>query len=1236
MENCHNLFRIAIVDPNPAPGNRFGLGTAVLANNNIVVSSPFDDFRVTDGGAVYLFDSNTGAVLGSIYGDNPGDRFGSGEITALSNSNYVFGNPDADIGGVGNAGTVILADGTTGAEISRISGTNPNDNFGNREITALSNGNYVFGNPEADIGGVGNTGTVILANGTTGAEISRISGTNPNDRFGDRAITGLINGNYVFGNPRAEIDGVETAGTVILANGTTGAEISRISGTNPNDRFGDRAITALSNGNYVFGNFRAEIDGVENAGTVILANGTTGAEISRISGTEQTDFFGSNDITALSNGNYVFGNQEAEIGGVGDVGTVILANGTTGEEISRIYGTNKNNSFGSGKITVLSNGNYVFGNPADIGTVGDAGTVILADGVTGAEISRISGTNPNDSFGSGEITALSNGNYVFGNFRADIQGVGDAGTVILADGTTGTEINRISGTNPDDRFGNGDIRILSDGNYVFANPNADIGGVVDAGTVILANGTTGEEISRISGTNRNDNFGSGGIIALSNGNYLVASPAANNNAGRVDIGIANPSSLSRSYFPNRNITLTPATITKITNTGTPVTLQANNDITVNQAIITNNPTGSGGALSLEAGRSILLNADITTDNGNLSLLANQPLAAGVINSERDPGAAEITMKPGTTINTGFGDVTLQLDTDAGLTYNSVGTIALENINAETLTVDSAGAILGNGILTINGTGITTLNAGNSDIILNQNNDFRTLSINGGQTVIINDRNDINLNNSLVFGNFNVNARGDITSQDIVNPSGSITLTSTNGSIDTTQGTLRTFSFGVGGAIALSAQGNITLGNLDARGVNGGGNITLTSQGRIAAANGFIRSSTMSPSSDSGQAGDITIQAESVSLTNTILSASTFGSGKGGTITINAGEFVELLNDSLVLTTTTENGDAGDIEITTSQLNIFNGSQIGTATVNQGAGGNITINASDTIRIAGTSADGQVPSGLFTAALPGSTGIAGDLAIASQTLSLENGSQISARSKGEGNAGQITLTITDRLIATDSSILTATDQSAGGAINITAADIRLWGDSDITTSVSRGGDNGGNIMITADSILAFADSDILAFARDGRGGDITLNTPIFFGFGYTPAAKGTDPATLDHNQRVDINADAAIDGIITLPNLTFIENSLTNLPDNFIDTDNIIANSCMVRTNQPNGRFTITGAGNLPPRPGDFTMSPYPTGTVRMIPTESTTRPWQKGDPIVESTGVYRLPDGRLVMSQDCS
>ncbi|MEG4010471.1 hypothetical protein QUA41_31220 [Microcoleus sp. Pol11C1] len=38
-----------------------------------------------------------------------------------------------------------------------------------------------------------------------------------------------------------------------------------------------------------------------------------------------------------------------------------------------------------------------------------------------------------------------------------------------------------------------------------------------------------------------------------------------------------------------------------------------------------------------------------------------------------------------------------------------------------------------------------------------------------------------------------------------------------------------------------------------------------------------------------------------------------------------------------------------------------------------------------------------------------------------------------------------------------------------------------------------------------------------------------------------------------------------------------------------------------------------------------------------LPSDATSsnRSWQKGDPIVEPQGVYRLPNGKLVMSREC-
>ncbi|GAA6614755.1 hypothetical protein [Scytonema sp. NUACC26] len=124
--------------------------------------------------------------------------------------------------------------------------------------------------------------------------------------------------------------------------------------------------------------------------------------------------------------------------------------------------------------------------------------------------------------------------------------------------------------------------------------------------------------------------------------------------------------------------------------------------------------------------------------------------------------------------------------------------------------------------------------------------------------------------------------------------------------------------------------------------------------------------------------------------------------------------------------------------------------------------------------------------------------------------------------------------------------------------------------------------------------------------------------------------------------MDINASGALSGIISLPDTSFIQNSLTELPDNSIDTNALIASSCIARSNQQKGTFVITGSGGLPNRPGDASVSLYSTGSVRSVP--SSTRPsdnsvirqWQKGDPIIEPQGVYQLPNGKLVLSRECS
>ncbi|NJL35459.1 MAG: S-layer family protein [Leptolyngbyaceae cyanobacterium SM1_4_3] len=241
---------------------------------------------------------------------------------------------------------------------------------------------------------------------------------------------------------------------------------------------------------------------------------------------------------------------------------------------------------------------------------------------------------------------------------------------------------------------------------------------------------------------------------------------------------------------------------------------------------------------------------------------------------------------------------------------------------------------------------------------------------------------------------------------------------------------------------------------------------------------------------------------------------------------------------------------------------------------------------------------------------------------------------------------MTIAVSDTLTATASEISTSatSEVASGGGITIRANTIGLRNDSDIETNVAGAG-TGGDIVVTAGAVVAYDDSDILAYALDGRGGDVQLNTDLFLGEGYRPAPEGIDLRSLDGNDRVDVNASGAIPGSVSLPDVSFIQNSLSELPQVPVDPDQLLANSCIARSD-PRGSFIVTGAGGLPSRPGTAMASPFPTGTVQAIPQERSVDAsapgaedeyrWQPGEPIVEPQGVYQLPDGRLVMSRECS
>ncbi|MFL9456160.1 MULTISPECIES: two-partner secretion domain-containing protein [Nostocales] len=475
------------------------------------------------------------------------------------------------------------------------------------------------------------------------------------------------------------------------------------------------------------------------------------------------------------------------------------------------------------------------------------------------------------------------------------------------------------------------------------------------------------------------------------------------------------------------------------------------------------------------------------------------------------------------------------------------------------------------------------------------------------------------------------------------------------------------------------KGDIVSGKI---GIGNGGNISIFSNDAVTVENGSISSST----AGQGNAGNLDIQTRKLNVSNqgvissevikfpellmggkgkagtiridaadavivsgsdtdtgraaTISTATRVGAtGQGGDIIINTGLF-RLENGGLVRADTENSSNGGNMTINARLFEAFTGGIVSSLTTGSGKAGNITINTANDITISGINSKTGFVAGLLTGTTPNSSGNGGEIFLTANNLNLTEEAQISARSQGLGDAGNINIKLRENYIANNGTISANAKESGGGNIDITARRITLRNDSDIRTELSSGNGKGGNIFLTADTIITLEDSDILAFAPEGQGGNIAFNTRAVFNDSlYKPIQLASDRnslQSLNNNGRSDINASGAIAGnIIGVPDISFIQNGLTELQTNPIDTNTLIANSCIARSSKQEGSFTITGTGGLPNRPGEAMASNYPTGDVQSVTNSSAVNSWKKGDPIIEPQGVYRLTNGNLVMSREC-
>ena len=242
-------------------------------------------------------------------------------------------------------------------------------------------------------------------------------------------------------------------------------------------------------------------------------------------------------VVVLPNGNIVVADPSGPVANIGAV-YVYSPNGSL---ISTLTGGSSGDLVGIGGIQVLPNGNFLVNssrwrNPAT--AAANAGAVTWVNGTTGlsgvvSESNSLVGTQSLDSIGNRNATVLSNGNYVVRASEWNNGAVSRAGAAIGANGDVGisgpvTTSNALFGTQPSGALGLGGVVPLSNGNYVVSSPAWKNGANSRAGAVTWVDGHTGlvgalSPANSLVGTKTDDGVGDRGIKALSNGNYVVIS-----------------------------------------------------------------------------------------------------------------------------------------------------------------------------------------------------------------------------------------------------------------------------------------------------------------------------------------------------------------------------------------------------------------------------------------------------------------------------------------------------------------------------------------------------------------------------------------------------------------------------------------------------------------------------------------------------------------------------------------
>ncbi|MGB5901017.1 MAG: filamentous hemagglutinin N-terminal domain-containing protein [Geitlerinemataceae cyanobacterium] len=273
--------------------------------------------------------------------------------------------------------------------------------------------------------------------------------------------------------------------------------------------------------------------------------------------------------------------------------------------------------------------------------------------------------------------------------------------------------------------------------------------------------------------------------------------------------------------------------------------------------------------------------------------------------------------------------------------------------------------------------------------------------------------------------------------------------------------------------------------------------------------------------ETGRGGNISISTPRLTMqgnSNTIR-ALTFGDADGGDIDIDAPDLSLIAGDrniSIIVSRTLGRGNGGNVNIETGRLLLEGSSIINNANGGTGSAGRVTIQASESIEISGSSEmSGQA---FIGSSAVSAVGNAGEITINTPRLAVRNGATISSSTFGAGTAGSITVNASESILVEGDGFNPITnsfeptqirsagillpefvrqsrglpDTVTGNAGNIILNTPSLQVSDGATVSVQHdSAGNAGNLQVNANEILLDGEGSLTASTVSGEGGNIEL-------------------------------------------------------------------------------------------------------------------------------------------------